>query len=193
MGNEKAPVGKSRENTKILCKYINVKRITRGRLVPIIEHSGNLWADPEDIACVLHEYFTSVITQVNEDECIDLGESVCEVLEQIDRGSDKLLEVLAGLKVEKSLVLSDLCPRLKRAARQGTAGALTQFFTSSLATEEVPEDWRTAILIPIFKRDGSDKLGDSRPAIVTLVVGKQLEKILKDRIYLKLDKFDGTF
>ena len=46
---EKALAGKSRENPKIFCKYINGKRITRERIGPIRDKGGNLWVEPEDI------------------------------------------------------------------------------------------------------------------------------------------------
>ena len=43
---------------------------------------------------------------------MELGERDCETLEEIIIGSDKVLEVLVGLKVDKSPGLDELCPRL---------------------------------------------------------------------------------
>ena len=51
---------------------------------------------------VLNECFTSIFTQENEDDGVEFSERDCEVLEQIDIGKDKVLEVFAALKVDKS-------------------------------------------------------------------------------------------
>ena len=67
------------------------------------------------------------------------------------------------------------------------AEALTEIFISSLATGEVPEDWRIANVVPLFKKGIRDNPGNYRPVSLTSVVGKLLEKILRDRIYSHLE------
>ena len=64
---------------------------------------------------------------------------------------------------------------------------LTEIFVSSLDTGEVPEDWRIAKVVPLFKKGSRDNSGNYRPVSLTSVVGKLLEKILRDRIYAHLE------
>ena len=68
------------------------------------------------------------------------------------------MEVLLAMKLDKSPGPNELCPRLLWEAREEIAGALTQIFNSSLATGEVPDDWRTANMVPLFKKRSRDKL-----------------------------------
>ena len=59
---------------------------------------------------------------------------------------------------------------------------MREIFVSSLATGEVPEDWRIANVVPLFKKDSKNNPGNYRPVSLTSVVGKLLERILRDRI-----------
>ncbi|XP_072897849.1 myoneurin isoform X2 [Hemitrygon akajei] len=52
---------------------------------------------------------------------------------------------------------------LLREAREVIAGALTNIFVSTLATGEVPEDWRVANVVPLFKKGTRDNPGNYRP------------------------------
>jgi len=110
------------------------------------------------------------------------------LLSQIDIRKDKFLEVLAALKVDKSPDPDELCPRPLWVAREEIAGALTQIFNFSLSTGEVmmwrcrrwtgvntvrvytgevPEDWRTANEVPLFKKGYRNKPGNYRPVSLT--------------------------
>ena len=74
-----------------------------------------------------------------------------------------------------------------RETRDEIAGPLTQIFVSSLDTGEVPEDWRIANVVPLFMKGSKDNPGNYRPVSLMPVVGKLLEKVLRDRIYTHLE------
>eukprot|EP00061_Rhincodon_typus_P005156 g24348.t1 len=69
-----------------------------------------------------------------------------------------------------------------RSRRMGTDEGLEVYKES-----EVPEDWRIADVVPLFKKCNRDNPGNYRPVSLTLVVGKLLEKILRDKIYAHLE------
>ena len=70
------------------------------------------------------------------------------------------MEALAGLKVDKSPGVDELCPRLLWETREDIAGALNQIFNASLATGEAADEWRTINVVPPFKKDFRDKPGN---------------------------------
>ena len=72
-------------------------------------------------------------------------------------------------------------------AREEIAGSLAKIFESSIVMAEVPEDWRVANVVPLFKKGCREKPGSYRPVSLTSVVGKLLEGILRDRIYRHLE------
>eukprot|EP00061_Rhincodon_typus_P003592 g20467.t1 len=95
---------------------------------------------------------------------------------------------LKSIEVDKSPWPYGIYPRLLRGARKEIAGALTMIFVSLVATGQVLEDWRAANIVPLFKKGNRDNLGNYRPLSLTLVVGKLLERIQRDRIYKHLEK-----
>jgi len=60
-------------------------------------------------------------------------------------------------------------------------GPLVTIFSLSLRTGEVPQDWRDATVVPIYKRKGSAKLAENyRPVSLTSILVKILESIVRD-------------
>jgi len=57
-----------------------------------------------------------------------------------------------------------------------------------MVTGVVPEDWRIANVVPLFKKGKRDLPGNYRPVSLTSVVGKVLERIIRDRIYSYLER-----
>ena len=78
-------------------------------------------------------------------------------------------------------------PRLLHEVREEIAEPLARIFMSLLFTGMVPKDWREANVVPLFKKVSRDSLGNYRPVSLKSVVGKLLEKILRDRIYGHLE------
>ena len=67
-------------------------------------------------------------------------------------------------------------------------GPREETFESSIATGEMPEDWRVANVVPLFKKGCREKPGNYRPVILTSAVGKLSEGTLRDRIYRHLER-----
>ena len=52
----------------------------------------------------------------------------------------------------------------------------------------MPQDWREADVVPLFKKGSKKKSENYRPVSLTCIVGKILESILKDVIFIHLNK-----
>ena len=100
----------------------------------------------------------------------------------------EVLTLLKNIKVDKSPGPDRIFPRTLREVSVEIAGAMTEIFQMSLETGIVPEDWRTAHVVPLFKKGSKSKPSNYRPVSLTSVVGKLMEKILRDNIYKHLDK-----
>ena len=110
-------------------------------------------------------------------ECVD-------ILGHVDIKNEKVLDVS---KKNINTGPDGICPRVLREARAETAWVLTETFASSLSTGEVPEDWRMANVVPLFKKDNKDNPGNFRRVILTSVGGKLLDRILRDRTFSHLE------
>eukprot|EP00061_Rhincodon_typus_P015237 g42800.t1 len=73
-----------------------------------------------------------------------------------------VLDYLKSIKVDKYRGPDGIYTSLLREARKEIAGALTKIFVTLLATGEVPEDWRVAHVVPLFKKGNRDSPGNYR-------------------------------
>jgi len=51
-------------------------------------------------------------------------------------------------------------------------------YQQSWITGEVPDDWRLAIVMPIYKKGWKEDPGNYRPVNLTLVLGKVMERLI---------------
>eukprot|EP00061_Rhincodon_typus_P006832 g27877.t1 len=62
-----------------------------------------------------------------------------------------------------------------------TQSAVYMEWAATEITGEVLEDWRVENVVPLFKKGSEDKPGNYRPVSLASVVGKLLERTLRDR------------
>ena len=73
-------------------------------------------------------------------------------------------------------------PRLLRQLADTIAPALTRIFQTSLDKGEVPKEWRTASVVPIFKKGDKSNAANYRPVSLTAICSKLQERILCSNI-----------
>src|SRR5678815_4966474 len=88
----------------------------------------------------------------------------------------------AGLDGIYGRILKDGCTSI--------AKALYVIFKRSITFGEVPDDWKMAYVVPIYKKGSKEDLGNYRPCLLTSLVVKVLEKLMKGHIekYLEDNK-----
>ena len=57
---------------------------------------------------------------------------------------------------------------------------LNEIFEKSWITGKLPEDWKRADVVPVFKKGGKVDPENYRPISLTSILGKILEKIIKE-------------
>src|SRR5215813_8712498 len=63
-------------------------------------------------------------------------------------------------------------------------------FNASMRSGVIPQDWRNANVVPIFKKGDSSDPGNYRPVSLTSVVGKLMEAVIKETLseYLEVNE-----
>ncbi|PKU46621.1 rna-directed dna polymerase from mobile element jockey- hypothetical protein [Limosa lapponica baueri] len=95
---------------------------------------------------------------------------------------DQVREQLSKLDICKSMGPDGMHPGVLRELAEVIAGTLSIIFDRSWRTGEVPEDWRKANVIPVFKKGKKEDLGNYRLVSLTSIPGKMMEQLVLDII-----------
>ncbi|CAJ0946882.1 unnamed protein product [Ranitomeya imitator] len=142
--------------------------------------------EDEEKANMLNDFFSSVFTQENPmaDKMTSDKKSPLNVTYLTQQEIRRCLKIT---KIDKSPGPDGIHPRVLQELSTVIDRPLFLIFKDSIITESVPQDWRIANVVPIFRKGTKTELGNYRPVSLTSTVGKILEGILRDAIleYLK--------
>ena len=156
--------------------------------------SGNLETDPKKKAQLLNNQFFSAFSRIIPLSLSNLCSKALGVvsrtpsLPEFEIDENGVLKLLGTLKPKKAAGPDQLRPQLLRDLRQAIAPILTQVFKTSLETGQVPEDWKTANVCPIFKKGSKNKAENYRPVSLTCICSKMMEHIIVSQINTHLKK-----
>lgn len=138
--------------------------------------------DPDDIANLFNRYFTSVFTT-------DHGTSIMDDLQPDDTDESLLTSsgtltftketVEASLKKldpSKALGPDGIPARLLKETAIQVAPSLCALFNKSLSLGIVPDDWKLANVVPVFKKGEKDHMENYRPISLLSLVSKVMER-----------------
>ena len=98
--------------------------------------------------------------------------------------------LLKGLNSNKASGPDEISPRLLKELHHEIAPILTKIYRSSLSTGIVPNDWKTALVAPVYQKDHKYKPSNYRPISLTCIASKLIEHILVSSIMTHFDSND---
>ena len=75
-----------------------------------------------------------------------------------------------------------IAPRVVKEVKKELITPLTMLFRKSIDSGRIPDEWREAVVAPIFKKGKKSDPGNYRPVSLTNVIGKTLERIVKEEL-----------
>ena len=91
------------------------------------------------------------------------------------------------MKVNKSGGPDGLTTNFLTKIKLAIAKPLTYLFNESLNSGIVPEQWKEALVTPLFKKGKKNSVTNYRPISLTSQVGKPLEQIIKNSVSVYLE------
>ena len=91
---------------------------------------------------------------------------------------DGVETLLESIDVKKATGPDDISGRILKLCSAEMALVLTVIFTQSVNTGELPKDWLTANITPVFKKEDCCNPANYRPISLTFVCSKIMEHIL---------------
>ncbi|CAM5161388.1 unnamed protein product [Natator depressus] len=101
---------------------------------------------------------------------------------------EQVKDYLEKLDVHKSMGLELMHPRVLRELPDVIAEPLAIISENLWRSGEVPDDWKKANIVTIFKKGKKENLGNYKLVILSSVPGKIIEQVLKESILKHLEE-----
>ncbi|CAM4557941.1 unnamed protein product [Lepidochelys kempii] len=171
-----------KSNKKGFFRYVGNKKKAKESVSPLLNEGGNLVTEDVEKANVLNAFFASVFTNKVSSQTAALGITKWGRDGQPSVEIEVVRDYLEKLDVHKSMGPDELHPRVLKELAAVIAEPLAIIFENSWRTGEVPDDWKKANVVPIFKKGKKEDPGKYRPVSLTSVPGKIMEQVLKESI-----------
>ena len=141
-----------KDNTNKLWSYIKSKGQEFIGVAPLKNQQGFLKNYNQSKANILNEQFKSVFTTENHTNFPDKGPGPFPSMTNINITEQGVYKLLKNQKPHKATGPDEVPVFILRSAAQQLDPILTQIYRHSLDTGAVPQDWRDAWVVPIFKK-----------------------------------------
>jgi len=157
-------------------KHINSRLQHRCPIGALINDSGDVITSDEAKANIFNEYFAT--TGVDNGKIPACHPTVLKrtVLETVIFTEAKVISAIKRLKANLSCGPDNLPPILFKRLKYSIARPLSLLFSQLLSVGAVPEDWKKAIIMPVFKKAPAGDVKNYRPISLTCVACKVMEK-----------------
>ena len=175
--------------TKKFWSYVNSRKCDSSGVAPLKSENGQLQSESEQKANILNEQFSSVFCKDEDTQNIrDKGHSNFPGMPAVQITPQGVVKLLTGLKPHKATGPDQIPTMLLKSLAAELTPTLTSFFQTSLDQGTLPQDWKSANVVPIFKKGDKSKAENYRPVSLTSILCKLLEHILASSIMKHLDK-----
>ncbi|CAM5165610.1 unnamed protein product, partial [Eretmochelys imbricata] len=177
-----------KSNKKGFFRYVSNKKKVKESVGPLLNEGGNLVTEDVEKANVLNAFFASVFMNKVSSQTTALSSTAWGGGGQPSVEKEVVRDYLEKLDVQKSMGPDALHPRVLKELAAVIAEPLAVIFENSWRLGEVPDDWKKANVVPIFKKGKKEDPGNYRPVSLTLVPGKIMERVLKESILKHLEE-----
>ena len=105
-------------------------------------------------------------------------------------GEEDILKSLLGLNVSKATGLDGLSAGFSKDGANQISSAIANIINLSLYSGRIPDDMKTARVVPHYKKNSKSEPGNYRPVSILTVMSKILEKTVHKQLenYLRSEK-----
>lgn len=159
---------------------------SKSRSIPlVVEHGAEKALEPLDKAKLFNKYFHSTFRH-NAGTATTLPEidALPECgLESVLFNSNMVQRALSKLDVHKASGPDDISATCLKECAGELAPSLAKLFNLSMATGQLPSQWKSANVVPVHKNKSKRVAGNYRPVSLLCIISKVMERCIFDEIY----------
>ena len=180
-----------KNNPKKFYAYMRSKQTVKDNVTALRKDDGELTRTDQETVDLLSAYFKEVYTvedvtklPVVTEKDFDWNDS------DLKFDETTVMEKLQKLNSDKSPGSDGIHPLLLKECASVLAEPLSLLFQQSFDTGILPGDWKTANIVPIFKKGDRTDRANYRPVSLTSVPCKIMESIIKEKLMKFLESYD---
>ena len=175
-----------KHDSKSCYAYARSKQKVQDKVGPLEDSDENITTEGFLMAENLNEYFSSVFTR-EDISALPVPETKFEgresdYLGQIIITPNMVAKKIRDMKDNKSPGVDGIPPKLLLEIVEQISIPLATVFNMALEEGVVPLEWKEANIVPLFKKGSRSKSEKNRPVILSSVICKLLERLIKDHL-----------
>lgn len=168
-------------NQKRFYGYMRNMQSVKDNVTSLKKDNGEMTTSDQETANLLSDYFKEVYTVEDTNSLPTVADSDSTWNDNELQFTEAIvMEKLQKLKTDKSPGPDGIHPLLLKECAPVLAEPLSLIYQQSYATGTLPMDWKTANVVPIYKKGSRCDKGNYRPVSLTSVPCKVMENIVKE-------------
>ena len=183
--NEKKLAEECKSNPKNFWKYVQEKLKTQTGIGTLKKENGDIVTTDDDKANTLNKFFSSVFTREDTTNLPNLNKASRSngmLLTDVSIHEDIVVKKLKELDVSKAQGPDKVPSKVLKELASELSMPLTKLFNKTLEHGVLPDDWKKADVVAIFKKGTKSDPGNYRPVSLTCITCKVMESIIRDNI-----------
>lgn len=176
---ERDVVQKCADEPRLFYKYVNNKIRNKERIEKIVKE-GMTYQTTEDMSEIINECFKTVFTE-EEDFTQPSNTEQSLGMQEIEVSKEEIKGFLENMDVRKAMGPDGVSGWVLKECREQLTDPVWELVNSSIKEGKVPQEWKRANIIPLFKGGKSTEPLNYRPVSLTSVMGKICESVIKDK------------
>ena len=175
-------------STKKFYNYVKKKINSHTSIPPLTDNKGKLWTTDNQKAEAFNKFFQSVFTTDNGKN-LNLSPKSCKPMENFYFTQEDIISAMQNMKPKVSRTPEDIPTLFIKRCLPALIGPLTFIFNLIFHYNYIPKQWKTAIVIPIFKKQNKHNVENFRPISLTSGFCRLFESVIHEKIlaHLKLN------
>ena len=171
----------ARNSVSAFYKHVNAKMSTsRGGVAPLIVNNNTLISDT-DKACALNAYFSSIFSP-RVVTTLPLSGVNTPISNDVDFSQTVVYKALKNSKHTFSSGPDDIPTIFWAKLAAVLALIISIIFSASYHFAILPDEWKSARIMPLFKKGDTSVVGNYWPTSLTSTLCKVMETIIRDNL-----------